>query len=300
MLKLLHGDCLELMKDIPDGSIDFILTDPPYGTIKNAPSTWDKNKTYWDNVIDNEKMFEQCERVLRTNGSMALFSQDPYTAKLMLSKKKYLQFAYRYTWDKKSFGNHLGCKKFPVNFTEDVCIFFNKEENKKNHALSNYFIEELNKTKMTVKEICHLLNTSNASHYFTVGKQFRIPNEEKYNLLKSKTNFFNKSYEEIKQIYLEHNLKNKEKVVFNLKSNEKYKSNILEYKKDKQNYHPTQKPIALLEDLINTYTDIGDNVLDFTMGSGSTGVSCKNLNRNFVGIELDKDYFDIATARINA
>jgi site-specific DNA-methyltransferase (adenine-specific) len=298
MLKLLHGDCLELMKTLPDRSIDFILTDPPYGTIKNAPSTWDKSKTYWDTIIDNDKMFYECERILRVNGCMALFSQDPYTAKLMVSKKNALQFSYRYTWNKLSFGNHLGCKKFPVNFTEDICVFFNKIENKKNHPLSIYFIDELKKTNKTIKEICLLLNTTNASHYFSTGMQFRIPSKEKYTLLQNLTNRFSMNYEEMLTKYKNYQIN--KKTTFNLKVNQKYKGNILEYKKDKENYHPTQKPIDLLKDLINTYTNENDTVLDFTMGSGSTGVACKNLNRNFIGIELNKDYFEIATARINA
>lgn len=295
MLNLIHGDCLEVMKTIPDRSIDFILTDPPYGTIKNAPSTWDKSKTYWDTIIDNDKMFYECERILRVNGCMALFSQDPYTATLMLSKKNYLQFSYRYTWNKQSFGNHLGCKKFPVNFTEDICVFFNKIEDKQNHSLANYFLKELKKSNKTAKEICIAMNNSGPSHYFTTSKQFRIPNKSQYKMLQDITNCFNMEYDVITTLF-----KNEAMLpTFNLENNKKYKSNILEYKKDKENYHPTQKPIALLEDLINTYTDKNDTVLDFTMGSGTTGVACKNLNRNFIGIELDKDYFETAKQRIS-
>jgi site-specific DNA-methyltransferase (adenine-specific) len=295
MITLHNGNCLEVMKSIPDRSVDFILTDPPYGTIKNAPSTWDKNKTYWDNVIDNNEMFSQCERILRFNGCMALFCQDPYTANLMLSSKDNLRFSYRYTWDKKSFGNHLGCKKFPVNFTEDICVFFNNIENKENHPLSEYFLSELKKSNKTVKQICIEMKNTGASHYFTNSKQFRIPTEKQYLQLQQITNCFDYKYEKIVNDFnLYANLR-----TFNLMDNCKYKSNILEYKKDNDNFHPTQKPVLLLEDLIKTYTNENDMVLDFTMGSGSTGVACKRLNRNFIGIELDRNYFDIATKRIN-
>lgn len=295
MINLINGNCLEVMKSIPNRSIDFILTDPPYGTIKNAPSTWDKNKTYWDIKLNTLEIFKECERVLRFNGCMALFSQDPYTAEIMLASYNELKFSYRYTWNKGSFGNHLGCKKFPVNFTEDICIFFNNVENKTNHPLSNYFINELIKSNKTVKEICNEMNNTGATHYFTKSKQFRIPSEKQYFELQKITNCFEVEYKQIVNEFEKYaDLK-----IFNIDKNQKYKSNLLEYKKDKENYHPTQKPILLLEDLIKTYTNENDVVLDFTMGSGSTGVACKNINRNFIGIELDVNYFKIAEKRIN-
>jgi site-specific DNA-methyltransferase (adenine-specific) len=294
MINLIQGDCLEVMKSIPDKSIDFILTDPPYGTIKNAPSTWDKNKTYWDIKLNTLKLFKECERVLRVNGCMALFSQDPYTAELNFASYNELKFSYRYTWCKESFGNHLGCKKFPVNFTEDICIFFNNVENKTNHPLSNYFITELTKSKKTVKEICKEMNNTGVAHYFTKSKQFRIPSEKQYFELKKITNCFDIEYKQIVNEFKKYaDIK-----IFNLQNNNKYKSNLLKYKKDKENYHPTQKPILLLEDLIKTYTNENDVVLDFTMGSGSTGVACKNLGRKFIGIEQDANYFEIAKNRI--
>ena len=290
-----NDDCLKVLPTLKDKSINLVLTDPPYGIIKKAPSSWNKNKTYWDTQINNEIMFKECERILRINSCMILFSQDPYTFKLALSSYKSLNFSYRYTWIKNSFGNHLGYKKFPVNFTEDICVFFKHYEDKSNHPLSNYFKQELLKSKKTSKQICNEMNNTSVFHYFTNAKQFRIPNKKQYKQLQEITKCFKLDYEEIKFLFKKY----VKCSVFNLEKNKKYKSNILQFNKDKENYHTTQKPIKLLEDLIKTYTNENDTVLDFTMGSGSTGVACKNLNREFIGIELDKKYFDIAKDRIN-
>ena len=127
-----------------------------------------------------------------------------------------------------------------------------------------------------------------ASHYFRAGCQFVLPTKEKYEKLQT-TGFWKRPYDELKE---------KTMPVFNLWQGGKSKSNVLEYKKDNDGYHPTQKPVALLEDLIQTYSNEGNTVLDFTMGSGSTGVACVNTNRHFIGIELDEGYFNIAKKRI--
>ena len=127
-----------------------------------------------------------------------------------------------------------------------------------------------------------------ASHYSRAGCQFVLPTKEKYEKLQT-TGFWQRPYDELKE---------KTMPVFNLWQGGKSKSNVLEYKKDNDGYHPTQKPVALLEDLIQTYSNEGNTVLDFTMGSGSTGVACVNTNRNFIGIELDEGYFNIAKKRI--
>ena len=294
--KLILGDCLNEFPKILDKSIDLILTDPPYGIIKKAPSSWDKNKTYWDVQINNEIMFKECERILRFQGCLILFSQDPYTFKLALSSYKTLKYSYRYTCIKNKFGNHLGCKKSPVYFSEDICVFFNNYENKENHPLSNYFKQELLKSKKTSKQICDEMSNTGASHYFTSAKQFRIPSKKQYEQLQKITKCFKLDYKEIEFLFK----KDANILIFNLENNKKYKSNILEFNKDIENYHTTQKPVKLLENLIKTYTNENDTVLDFTMGSGSTGVACKNLNRQFIGIELDKKYFLIAEKRIKS
>ena len=295
MIKLMQGDCLEKMKEIPAGSVDMVLADPPYGTIKNAPSTWDKTKTEWDTTIEHKAMLEECNRVLRTNGCLVLFSQDPYTGKLMTDTHGNLPFSYRYTWKKDAFANHLGCKKAPVNYTEDICVFFKKYDTLAQHPLLGYF----HKADATAKDIGikwrEVLSNGMASHYFTRGIQFAIPTKANYDKLMT-TGLFDLSYDAIVDIDLKHRAKFPK--VFNLPEGKKYKSNVLEYKKDYTGLHPTQKPVTLLEDLIRTYTNEGETVLDFTMGSGSTGVAAVNLNRSFIGIELDKDYFDIGVNRI--
>ena len=158
-------------------------------------------------------------------------------------------------------------------------------------------MSELEKTGMNQSDINKLLGNKMGGHYFTNGVQFCIPTETNYSKLQE-TGCFQKPYNEIKEI--DNQFKNKFASTFNLWEGNKYKSNILKYKKDYNGYHPTQKPILLLEDLIKTFSNENDLVVDLTMGSGSTGVACKNTNRNFIGIEKDENYFKIAEQRINA
>ena len=309
MIQLYNGDCLELMKNIPDCSVDLVLTDPPYGTVKNlGKGEIAKENGYrdygWDETIDTEKMFQEISRILRPNGKAILFSQEPYTSKLITSAIPSLPFLYRAMWYKNTAGNILGAKSAMVNRFEDICIFQKiVREETKEHPLRVVFEKELEKNGRTKREAIALLG-STASHYFTSGIQFRLPTEENFSLLKEngfisldfeccrKVNedFLNKRYSKIKE---------ETPSVFNLWQGGKSKSNVLEYAKDNDGYHPTQKPVKLLEDLIQTYSNEGNTILDFTMGSGSTGVACINTNRNFIGIELDKGYFDIAEKRIN-
>ena len=297
--QLLRGDCLELMKDIPSGSVDMICCDPPYGTIKNAPSTWDATKTEWDETIPHGLMLEECRRLLRTNGALVLFSQDPYTGNLMINTHKDVPFSYRLTWYKDTFANHLGCKKAPVNYTEDICVFFKKYDTLNQHPLRLYAKEIMAYCGSTLKQINNDLGHRRAEHFFYIDStQFGLCTEKTYDEL---TEYYNLqampgymlfgAMEQINRRFIRR---------FNLPEGKKYKSNVLEYKKDYQGLHPTQKPVALIEDLIKTYTKEGDKVLDFTMGSGTTGVACQNLNRKFIGIELDEEYFDIATKRIQS
>ena len=288
MVNLMHGDCLELMKNIPDGSVDLVLTDPPYGTMKGAAlDGWKNQTTEWDTAIDPIKIFEQISRILRPNGKAILFSQEPYTSRLITSAIPSLPFAYRAIWYKNVHANALLAKSAMVSRYEDVCIF---TCSKGGGEVADYMKSELDKSGLKVKEINELLGTSTmASHYFRAGCQFVLPTKKKYEKLQT-TGFWQRPYDELKE---------KTIPVFNLWQGGKSKSNVLEYKKDNDGYHPTQKPVALLEDLIQTYSNEGNTVLDFTMGSGSTGVACVNTNRRFIGIELDPGYFDIATKRIS-
>ena len=314
MINLMQGDCLERMKEIPDGSVDMILADPPYGTIKNAPSTWDSEKTKWDVCIDHDAMLNGCNRVLRTNGAMCLFSQEPYTSKLITERHGNLPFSYRYTWLKDGFANALGANKAPVNYTEDVCVFF-KRHTKRDfegfHPLRPYAAKVLDYIGGTLKSINADLGHRRAEHFFYIDStQFSLCTESTYNEMirlyhiNQMPGF--RPFEDLAKVNAEYRADLIERMtaaspkIFNLPPGKKYKSNVLEYRKDYTGHHPTQKPVALLEDLIKTYTNEGDTVLDFTCGSGSTGVAAVNTNRSFIGIELDPDYFEIAKQRIGA
>jgi len=301
-MNLMLGDCLERMKEIPDGSVDLILTDPPYGTIKGMKlKGWDNSTTKWDDAIDNNKMWHEINRVLRVNGCCILFAQDPYTSVLMNDCHNNVPFSYRLVWDKKHYASPLGANKFPVNYFEDVCVFFKKHDSLALHPLRHYFADVLEFIGKNLKQVNTELGHRRAEHCFYIDStQFGLCIEATYNELIERYSI-NKmqgfmSYAELKAVDDEH--KKTVARVFNLHDGKKYKSNILEYKKDYNGYHPTQKPVALLEDLIQTYSNEGNTVLDFTMGSGSTGVAAKNLNRKFIGIEKDAGYFEIAKQRL--
>lgn len=298
MIKLYNGDCLEVMKQIPDGSIDLIVTDPPYGTMQGF------NGIDWDITLDNSILFPELSRVLRQNGKAILFGQEPFTSKLITEAIPSLPFCYRAIWKKDSAGNILSCKKAMVNFYEDICIFSKKHDAEGTNELRDYFKKILDYIGFkSVKEINKILGHRRAEHCFYVtGKnkngstQFSLCTEETYCELIEIFNIDSmegfKAYDELKVINESYESR------FNLWQGNKSKANVLEYKKDTDGYHPTQKPVLLLEDLIKTFSNEGDTVLDFTMGSGSTGVACKNTNRNFIGIELDRNYFEIANSRI--
>jgi site-specific DNA-methyltransferase (adenine-specific) len=305
MIELIMGDCLEKMKDVESGSVDLILTDPPYGTIEGLGdgdvSHGMKNKTSWDAVIDQEKMLEECNRILRPNGGLILFSQEPYTGKLTTQTHGNLPFSYRMTWVKDHFANSLIAKKAPVSYAEDICVFFKKYDTLAQHPLRDYAEKVKEFIGLTKKEVFGILGNQGICHFYrTDSTQFGLCTEKTYNELIEKFNINEMNgfveYSELKEIDRDFSVLSPK--VFNLPEHKKYKSNILEYKKDYTGHHPTQKPVKLLEDLIYTYTSPGDTTLDFTMGSGSTGVAAKNLGRNFIGIEKDLNYFRIAQDRI--
>ena len=298
MIKLMQGDCLERMNDIDDGSIDMILADPPYGTVKGMILKGQNETTVaWDSTIDHTLMLEQCNRVLRKNGALILFSQDPYTAKLTNDVHGNLPFSYRLTWLKDHFANPLSANKVPVNYTEDLCVFFKKYDDLLQHPLRKYAEKIMLFIGMNLKEINKGLGHRRSEHFFYIDSvQFGLCTEETYNELIEKYNI--KQCKEFMIYSAMEIINHRFNRTFNLSDDEKYKSNVFEYKKDYMGLHPTQKPVALIEDLIETYTNEDDTVLDFTMGSGTTGVACKNLNRDFIGIELDVEYFRTASERI--
>jgi len=325
-MKLIKGDCLIESDKIESGSVDLILTDLPYGTVKGLGGDIEKYKRLsnsdWDNVIDTNKIMQIANRILRKNGKMVLTANQPFTTELISNAIPNLPHCYNMYWDKMHFANCLVANKAPVSYIEDVLVFSKSSEaipdydEKLNHPLRYYAEEVLKHIKLTKKEILNIMGQSGYHFLFRINSsQFRLPPKETYykmanelgflnagffkewDILKSKENYFKLSKESERLEYLKkHNQKYPS--TFNLWEGKKYKSNILKYKKDYDGHHPTQKPVLLLEDLIKTFSNEGDLVVDLTMGSGSTGVAAKNTNRNFIGIEQDNKYFDIAEQRI--
>ena len=238
-VKLMQGDCLELMKDIPDGSIDMILADLPYGT----------TACKWDTIIPFEPLWEQYERVIKDNGAIVLTASQPFTSALVMSNPKL--FRYDITWDKVAISNPFMANRRPLKSHEDILIFY------KSQPTYNKQMREGVKWKR-----------GGANESWTTGT---------LGSSKLKKNRNDSS-----------NLKNPNTVLTMSNAN---RTNRV---------HPTQKPVPLFEYLIKTYTNEGDTVLDNVMGSGTTGVACKNLNRNFIGMELDEEYFKIAQSRIGS
>jgi site-specific DNA-methyltransferase (adenine-specific) len=233
-MKLLQGDCLELMKDIPDKSIDLILCDLPYGT----------TACKWDNVIPFEPLWEQYKRIIKDKGAICLFGSEPFSTELRHSNLK--MFKYDWIWEKEQGANFMLVKYQPYKVHEIISVF-----SKKTHLYNPQMTE--GKPYISGKGTSGDI-TGNVKKTQTKNSGTRYP-----------------------------------------RSIQKFNTD-----KGKGSYHPTQKPVALLEYLIKTYTNEGDTVLDNCMGSGSTGVACVNTNRDFIGIELDKNYFNIAKNRIEA
>lgn len=237
-MELYKGDCLELMKQIPDGSIDLILTDPPYGT----------TSCKWDAVIPFEPMWGQLNRIVKPNGAIVLFGSEPFTSLLITSNLK--GFKYRWDWNKKIPSGMSYAKYRPMQQTEDICVFT------KNGEKTIYDPQMIKRDKP--------IKSGGTKHSETAPIAYKDKN-------------FKRTYEY------------------------KNPTTLIEFSKiRKGSVHPTQKPTDLLEYLIKTYTQENETVLDFTMGSGSTGVACVNTNRNFIGIEKDEKYFEIAKKRINS
>jgi len=316
--RLLFGDCLIESDKIESGSVDLILTDLPFGIVKMKEKAGNykvlNTAENWDKAIEPIKIFDIANRILRKNGKLILFSQEPYTTELRNKAIANLSFCYRAVWEKNDFANALGCNKAMVSFYEDVLIFSKNNpiyDSELIHPLRPYFKIVMDYIGLNLKRINTKLGHRKAEHTFYINSsQFELCTEKTYNELIEvfgidKMQEF-KDYKELAEIDLPYrnslntNGNSLFPSTFNLWEGNKYKSNILKYKKDYNGYHPTQKPILLLEDLIKTFSNEGNLVVDLTMGSGSTGVACKNTNRSFIGIEKDEQYFKIAEQRINS
>jgi len=305
MINLIKGDCLIESDKIESGSVDLILTDLPYG-IMNTDGGRKLGINGWDIAIEPKKVYEIANRILRKNGKMILFSQEPYTTKLITEAIPNIPFSYRATWEKDNFAVALGANKNMVSFTEDVLVFSKGECYEAKHPLrqtmkkyvskygSDFIIDLFLKEGRYTGELSARVHAS-YKFGFNNGMRFDLMNEKMYDYLSDFIEF-EETFKELKKIDKEYKIKYSS--TFNLWEGKKYKSNILKYKKDYTGHHPTQKPVLLLEDLIKTFSNENDLVVDLTMGSGSTGVAAKNLNRNFIGIEQDQKYYNIAEQRI--
>ena len=324
--RLFLGDCLIESDKIQSGSVDLILTDLPYGTMNGQSDSGiyhqGNERHEWDKKIPIENIFGIADRILRPNGRMILFAQEPFTNELITKAISSIPFNYRAIWIKDTLGSFMRSKKAMLYRTEDILIFQKKhikDDNKLQHPLRNWLKEtqEKNNIFWYGSEIPNLYLESGIAKNIQSAKvisahkldwnykQIQNLNKKHYDLL-SPLLKWDKPFEEIKLTYKtfrENLLKienEKYPCTFNLWQGGKFRDNIFEYKRDRDNYHPTQKPILLLEDLIKTFSNEGNLVVDLTMGSGSTGAACKNTNRNFIGIEKDEGYFKIAEQRINA
>jgi len=300
-MKLINGDFLIESGKIESGSVDLILTDLPYGTVKGMGGDLEKYKHLsnadWDNVIDTKKIFEIANRILRKNGKMVLTANQPFTTELISKSIPNLPHSYNMYWDKMHFANCLIANKAPVSYIEDVLVFSKKYDLEGLHPLRIYFKSVMKFIGLNLKQINAKLGHRRAEHTFYIDStQFGLCTEKTYLELIDIFNIDNmKGFRCFKDISsIDDGMSN----TFNLWEGNKVKSNILKYKKDYSGHHPTQKPVLLLEDLIKTFSNENDLVVDLTMGSGSTMVACKNTGRRGIGIELDKDYFEIAQARV--
>ena len=306
--KIYNMDCLEGMRQIPDGTIDAVICDLPYGTMKGmGVGTQYEGKTEWDSIIPTDKLFEQYERVLRRGGVAVLFSQDPYTLHLRTFKARNISYLYPMIWKKDQHGNVLIVDKAPLNYFEDISVFAKANplhDYDLAHPLREYFAKVLDFIKVPKIQLMREFGTR-IDHTFRVNSsQFALCTAETYENLNSRYHLDKmdgyQTYEELKAVDDAFVIKKEHERTFNLPQGEKYLSNVLEFAKDTDGFHPTQKPVALIRRLVLTYTNEGDTVLDNCMGSGTTAIACIKEKRHFIGFELSKEYFDKAQRRIKA
>ena len=250
--QLFCGDCLEVMKQMPDKSVDMILCDLPYG----------ETRAKWDAVIPFDKLWEQYNRIITDNGAIVLFGNEPFSSQIRCSNLK--MYRYDWKWIKNNQTGFANANYRPMRKYEDIMVFSkaNASAGGKNNAMP-YFpqgVIAINKPKKNTSKRQGLVGYKNNNR----GKDNK--------LLQDGTE------------YTQHFTN--------------YPSNVLQFDVEPRHVHPTQKPVALCEYLIKTYTNENDVVLDNCMGSGTTGVACRNLGRKFIGIELDEEYFKIAENRI--
>lgn len=238
MFELMKGDCLELMKQIPDGSVDMILCDLPYGT----------TACKWDTVISLDSLWSEYKRIC--NGAIVLHGAQPFTSVLVCSNLD--AFKYDWTWRKSRPTGVLNAKIQPLRNKEDILVF--------SYGKTPFFPQGL-------EDFGRMVGTGATKANQSGNATGKITQTDSGAYLQEKTG---------------------------------YPRQVLDFKSQGKTVHPTQKPVDLSEYLIRTYTHEGMNVLDNCMGSGTTGVACANTGRNFIGIEMDEKYFEIAKNRVES
>ena len=323
MYKIYNGDCLNIFKDIEDKSVNLVLIDPPYNIGKDKK--WDKWKTVNEYVEFMGKVFKECQRVLKDNGSFYFFHNDflqivelqnyinnntDFVFKqLLVWNKRYNGSPRKYYFDNVIAGNtnrnHRQLSEYCLYYTFQDETGLNKILKQDGFLkLMNYFREERLKLGWNYKQCDDYLGIKASYCYWDkpTTHPYRIPDENHY-LKLQKTGYFKRTYEDLRQEYEELKQEYEElrqeyeelRYAFN---NQKTHHDVLDFEVAKKQGHITPKPVDLLEYIIKTSSNEGDIVLDCFMGSGSTGVACINTNRKFIGIELDNNYFDIAKQRI--
>ena len=262
--KIHHGDCLEIMKDIPTGSVDMILCDLPY----------EVTALKWDKIIPLEKLWEQYERIIKDNGAIVLTATQPFTSKLVMSNPKL--FKHEWIWEKQKANNFMGAKYQPLKYHENVLVF---SKGKVNYHPQKYKVLEIEELmEMDKKELTKVMKDRDYDRFGKIDRRKTINNSN------SKKEYLGT---EVKRS------RSKDTGYRNPKS-------VLKINKEINGLlHPTQKPVALFEYLIKTYTSEGETVLDNCMGSGTTAIAAINTDRNYIGFELDEEYYNLANERIS-
>jgi site-specific DNA-methyltransferase (adenine-specific) len=294
---LINGDCIKVMRALINFGIkvDHIITDIPYGTVNGLSIDGWKAKgniPNWDSPLDIDDMLQNCFNISRTNTNLLLFAQEPMTNDLINGANYYQKYTLsnKMIWVKNNHANGFSAKTTPVNYYEEILLFRKSLDETNSIKIRRYFKNILDYIGKTKKEIMEETNQGLDHCFRYANRTFYIPTLKNYIVLIEKYNI-NKmpdfiSYEQLKNAWLKEN-----ETIFNLPKDQNIVKNVIEIKKDTNNIHPTQKPQQLLKQLILLFSNKNDYILDFTAGSGSTGIACIKLGRKFIGIELDKHFY---------
>lgn len=294
---LINGECILVMELLIKENIvvDHIITDIPYGTVNGlAIDGWKKNNSipFWDKVIDKKEMFKKCFYISKPNSNLLLFSQEPLTHQLINHMNNFEKYSLsnKMIWIKNNHANGFNSKRTPLNYYEEILLVRKSLDETNSIELREYFKKLLNFIPDKKKEIINKLGQGLDHCFRYENRTFYIPTKQNYDKLIQtygidKLDYFI-SYNELLKKWQTENL-----TIFNPPNHCKIVKNVLDFKKDTNNIHPTQKPLALLKHLIKLFSNEIETILDFTSGSGSTGIACLEMNRKFIGIELDPIFF---------